>query len=276
MRTITIDYHMHTTLSPDGGNTMKEMCQRAVDIGLLEIALTDHFEIFTPDFQPNKRDPIEKFTLAMFDTYQKQLQECRKVFAGRLVIKAGLELGQSHINPSRARQVLSQMPFDYILGSMHKIDNQDFYWTDYHAVDLVALQKRNLRELYCMVDTADFDCVGHIDLIRRYAVREGYDLSIMHHKKEVQKILARLIEREKGLELNTSGLRQPVGEIIPNLEILQLYRHLGGRIITFGSDAHNVSDLGEGLEEAYTLAKQAGFTRGTRYTNRTPSFYDLP
>lgn len=276
MRKITVDYHMHTTLSADGANTMQQMCERAIEIGLTEIALTDHFELDSSvEYETNRSQP-QRFPHAMFSAYQEQLATCQVLFADRLEIKVGLELGQSHVNPQMVQQILAQMPFDYILGSLHKIDSVGFYWMDYTEMDLEELQQRNLTELYRMVDTGNFDCLGHIDLLRRYAARDGHDLTMLSDEPQTKRILTRLIEREKGLELNTSGLRQPLGEIIPNLDLLRLYRQLGGEIITFGSDAHHVDDLGEGLDEACLLAKQAGFTQGARYTKRKPIFYDLP
>jgi histidinol-phosphatase (PHP family) len=39
-----LDYHVHSTFSPDGEMTMEEACRQAVSLELKEIAVTDHME----------------------------------------------------------------------------------------------------------------------------------------------------------------------------------------------------------------------------------------
>ena len=38
------DYHLHSTISPDGNNTMTEMAEAAVRLGVDELCFTDHVE----------------------------------------------------------------------------------------------------------------------------------------------------------------------------------------------------------------------------------------
>jgi len=61
------------------------------------------------------------------------------------------------------------------------------------------------------------------------------------------------------IEINTSGLRKPSNEIFPSPQILKGLRELGCKFVTIGSDAHTVADLGKGIKEASTLAKNLGF-----------------
>ena len=81
----------------------------------------------------------------------------------------------------------------------------------------------------------------------------------MDYPDELTAVLKRVIERDKGIEINTSGIRQDVGEMLPGLSILNLYKSLGGKILTIGSDAHNPHDVAADLEAGYELLKQAGF-----------------
>lgn len=78
------------------------------------------------------------------------------------------------------------------------------------------------------------------------------------------------MERGVGLEINTSGLRQAPGETYPGLEILRWYKELGGQILTVGSDAHTVEDLGIGVANALDLAREAGFEAITLFEKREP------
>ncbi len=61
------------------------------------------------------------------------------------------------------------------------------------------------------------------------------------------------------VEINTSGLRKPVGEIYPSLPVLKVYaRHKVP--ITFSSDSHDPADVGRDYDKARDLALAAGYS----------------
>lgn len=95
----------------------------------------------------------------------------------------------------------------------------------------------------------------------------------MDYADDLTAVLKRVIERGKGIELNTSGIRQDVGEMLPGLSVLELYKSLGGEMITVGSDAHNPHDVAADLEAGYQLLKQAGFSSVCSFENRKPIFH---
>lgn len=61
----------------------------------------------------------------------------------------------------------------------------------------------------------------------------------------IDEILRLLIEKGKGIEINTGGFKYGLGHPNPCEEILARYRELGGEIITVGADAmpRNMSAL---------------------------------
>jgi histidinol-phosphatase (PHP family) len=69
------------------------------------------------------------------------------------------------------------------------------------------------------------------------------------------------------IEINTSGLRKPVGEIYPSCEILKVYRKYDVPIV-FGSDAHAPDDVGRDFDKAVSLARQAGYQEFVTFENR--------
>jgi len=64
-------------------------------------------------------------------------------------------------------------------------------------------------------------------------------------------------------------------ETMPDLPILELYRELGGSIITVGSDAHTPDRVGYGFEQVRKKLLKAGFTQITVYEKRVPRQIDL-
>ena len=84
-------------------------------------------------------------------------------------------------------------------------------------------------------------------------------VDMSRHAEKLDQVLAALVQAEKALEVNTSGLRQKLGETMPNLPILKRYHALGGRLVTLGSDAHCTEDLGKGIDQGMDLlAPEAG------------------
>lgn len=269
VQTAVADYHMHSNVSPDGHASMEDMCLAALRMGLKEVAVTDHYECYKPKI------PYNPFAGNYIETYFKKLERCRAKFARKLRIRAGIELGQSFIDLKTEQQILKHYSYDYVIGSMHKINNTDLVEVDYPSEDVDAWCKTNLQNLLRMAEESDFDCLGHVDLIKRYAANRGVKVDLYTYREELSQVFERLIKRGKGIEINTSSLRQAAKEAMPSLQILKLYRSLGGKILTFGSDAHRPDDVGKGLDTALCMAKEAGFTEIALFENRQPHFVSI-
>ena len=270
MGKVITDYHMHSQFSADAHTTMEEMCRSAVEHGLKEIVFTDHFEFYDHDFTGYREDE-EVF----FDEYFREIERCRGLFEGKLRILSGVEAGQGQIDPEYAETILGRYPFDYRIGSLHKLHNVDLAETEYYPDSLDSLARYNLQQLYRLAQVGQFDCMGHVDLMKRYTARVGLSINFMDYREELTEIFKIIIQRGKGIEINTSGLRQDVKEAFPSLEIVRLYRECGGEILTIGSDSHYARDVAAGLENAREIALAAGFTQLATFHGRKCSFYSI-
>jgi histidinol phosphatase-like PHP family hydrolase len=54
-------------------------------------------------------------------------------------------------------------------------------------------------------------------------------------------------------------LRKVTKQIIPHLEVLELYASEGGKLISLGSDSHQVSDFDDNYEKTWAILKDNGF-----------------
>ena len=77
------DYHVHTSYSPDSQMLMETACSRAVELGLKEIAITDHIDIDWPD---SAFPALDARTL---DQYFEDLTILQEKFKGCLSVKRG-------------------------------------------------------------------------------------------------------------------------------------------------------------------------------------------
>ena len=77
-----------------------------------------------------------------------------------------------------------------------------------------------------------------------------------------------MIRRGKGIEINTACMGSILEDTMPGMEILRMYKELGGRIITAGSDSHRPERIGYGFDRVYQMLKEAGFDSISIYKNR--------
>ncbi len=262
------DYHVHTTYSTDGHSTMLEVCKSAVKNGLREIAITDHFE-------PTKGN--ESYPQFKANEYRLEIEELRERFKGKLKIKMGVELGQPHLFLDTTREMVNSMEYDYIIGSAHKLpDGMDFSEYNYSRSSMEEACGIYLKQVESLAKVSDFDCVGHVDLVKRYSTNHYKTrVTLMTLKELAEQVFSKLILNGRGIEINTSGLRQSPMETMPGVDVLKLYHELGGEILTMGSDSHHALDVAKGLDIAVENARQAGFRYLTLFNKRKPEFIKI-
>jgi histidinol-phosphatase (PHP family) len=222
------DYHMHTRFSPDSKADMSDMCAAAVAKGVAEIGFTEHYDLH-PDENP--RDWLN------LDRWVEELECCRTEFAGHLIIRAGIEIGEPHLFVPETRQMLARYPFDYALGSLHWVGSGNVFTADYFERTPEEAFGSYFEELERMTQTGEF----HI-----------------------------------ALEINAGTLRRSAAILTPGPPILEWYAEMGGLHLTLGSDAHRAEHVGSGLDTALAAAKTAGLKHLTRFVRGQGQLIPMP
>ena len=266
---IKSDFHLHSSYSGDSDADMEQMIQRAIELGYKDIAFTEHMDL---EFPITESTPEGMFECNV-DSYLYNLLQLRSKYVNDINIRFGIELG---LQPDLVRQnvkVAKEHDFDFVIGSIHVVDGMEVYTdSDFFAgkTDEEAYRRyfeavyENLRAY------SNFDVVGHLDYVVRYGKTIDTDYSYDKYRDILDKILTRILDREKGIELNTSGLSYGLKDFNPNIDILKRYKELGGEIITIGSDAHKVEDMGRNFDKAEEILKTAGFNYYTVFDGRIP------
>lgn len=264
------DYHLHSQFSADSKMTMDELCQASIDLGLDEIAITDHHDI---DYQD---DTIE--FLIDKEKYLEEIEEFQQKYKDQLKIKKGIEMGlQPHIL-QECKQYLAD-DFDFVIGSFHTAEKEDLHNGDFFEVYSQWEAYINyLKTVYKVVREYDgYSVIGHLDIIRRYGDFESQP-DLMENKEAadlIRKILKVIIKNDRGLEVNTSGYHIDGKNPLPSFEILKLYYQLGGKILTIGSDSHNPEDITQKFNYTISRLKEIGFRKLTTFVNMEPKFHKI-
>ena len=109
----------------------------------------------------------------------------------------------------------------------------------------------------------------------RYAARQGVTINTQKYFGRMEKIFKMMAKAGKGLEINATSFYQPLASPLPTVEVLKLFKECGGEVITLGSDAHEMENLGRGLDVAKKLALDAGFTKKALFSQRNVSCTNL-
>ncbi len=272
---ITADYHTHCNFSTDSDSTANSMVLGAIEKGLTHFCLTDHMDLDYPN--TTKEQPLFEFHPK---NYFETLTPLQELYKDKLEFSIGIEFG---LRPNRTDlnnamyQLLAEYPFDFALGSIHLLDNEDPYYESYwngHTSSKNILINYFNHLLHSIQQFDGFDSLGHLDYIIRYIPNfcGTKDYSYKEYKEVIDEILKLLIQKNKALEINTKGLISGLSCFHPKLEILTHYLELGGTLLTIGSDAHNPNAIATEFKQTEELLRSCGIKGYYIYKNHQPHF----
>jgi histidinol-phosphatase (PHP family) len=102
--------------------------------------------------------------------------------------------------------------------------------------------------------STDFEALAHIDFVSRYWPAAAGPFDPADFEEEFRHALTTVAAAGRVLEVNTN--RRPFPEIV------RWWREAGGKVITFGSDAHYPGGVGGGFAQAVAMVEALGFRPG--------------
>lgn len=246
---------------------MIDYVRAAADSGLPEMGFADHLPLFH----------IEDPTLAMshedlpaYIAAVREIQESQP----EIPVRLGIEADYVHEHLDDVAAVLARYEFDYIYGSVHFISGWGFDQSRFKY----EFERRDINQVYeayfgLVMEAARtglFDVMTHLDVVKKYGHRPTRDMTSLYRK-----VGDTLSKSGLAIELNSSGLRKPVAEIYPSLEILKIM-HDYSVPITFGSDAHKPGQVGRDFDRLLLLARDAGYQDYVRFAGRERIPMPLP
>lgn len=237
------DSHMHTKFSADSKMMIEEAIKKAQELNI-GITLTEHMDFEYPGPMSFLFD-VEKY-FAEYNQYRSES------------LLLGIEIGMREDCLTENCKLVEKYPFDYVIGSIHVVDNIDIYLPEFY-------EGRSKQEVYRQYFNGMLKCVtcydgihslGHIDYIARYAKYPDTEIYYNEFKEHIDEILKVVAQKGKALEINTRrlGSKDAVEVLMP---IYQRFYEVGGRFVTIGSDAHRASEIGKGLADAVIMADRA-------------------
>lgn len=279
------DYHVHSEFSDDSVFPVNDVCTLAIERDIDEICFTDHVDFdVRPDWDEYRADPScapivegQPCTNVNYERYFPAIDEARDRFAPELTVKTGMEFGVQSHTIGRFDELFERFAgeWDFTILSIHQVGNQEFWNGTFQEGRTQAEYNMGYyEEMLKVVQAFDhWSVLGHLDLIKRYDQAGPWpDANV---RDIVAEILEQAIRRGKGIELNTSSIRYGLSDLMPSTEILRLYRDLGGRILTIGSDSHKPEHLGAHIPMMRERLRSLGFDEFCTFERMEPVFHEL-
>ncbi len=252
------DLHVHTTFSSDGRSTLEEMVSAARARGMRYLGITEHFD------REYLVQPVMIDGKAIVQTTDGEayFPAARRMQAEYPALLVGAELGyfpHEAVFDAHGETIARYSP-DFTINSVHTVGDCDCWAHEYFAgKDKKRAYGDYLRRVRLSLEAPyPYDIVGHLGYCCRNAPYEDRKMRAEEFP-ELEDILRTIVAKDKILEVNTA--RGGAGEgFLPDEEILSLYYALGGRLVSFASDAHHVSRLCEGREKVVSALKRIGFS----------------
>ncbi|WDH97959.1 histidinol-phosphatase [Paenibacillus urinalis] len=259
------DLHTHHFRCGHADGNIRDYVEAGISAGLAAIGISDH----TPYFGSEEEQPFPKIAMAKAELrhYVQEVLDIKKEYEGKIDVLLGIE---SDFFPEVAQiyhETLSKYPFDYIIGSVHSTGGVSIFnknrWKGLDDQASLQVKEAYYDLIRQSARSGMFQILGHID-----AMKGNYPaFADIPASKAIDETLKVIAEEKIAIEINTSGKTKLCGGWYPADEILER-AHYYGVYVTFGSDAHKPSRVGDEWEEVRTRLIDIGFTEWVYYKQK--------
>jgi histidinol-phosphatase (PHP family) len=262
---LKFDLHTHHFRCGHASGNIRDYIESAISSGLQVIGISDH----TPFFgrEEEQAFPLISMAKSELSSYVQEVLELKKEYSGVIDVLLGIESDYFPIHAELYRKTLAAYPFDYIIGSVHQIDDISIFnanrWKKLNDTQQIAVKKEYYRMVQESARSGMFQILGHID-----AMKGNYPpfSDIITHG-EIDETLRVIAACNIAIEINTSGKTKQSGGWYPSDAILERACYFGVDV-TFGSDAHKPERVGDELLEVSSRLKEIGFKEWVYYKQK--------
>ena len=208
--TIISDYHVHTYLCGHAFGEPIEYLEEAAKKGLKIVGFADHCPV------PVGFDVETRMDISQFNKYIDIISALKDNSYG-IDVLFGMEVDWVPDRMDEVFEFLSNVNYDYLIGSVHHTENLPFDHPSYmHLWDTEEktqlIWDKYIDKIIPMVSSGKFDIIGHLDLPKKFGL---YPKDLTHFLKRTEDLFSAAAKHSTAIELNTAGLRKPIKENIP-------------------------------------------------------------
>ncbi|MBN2616058.1 MAG: histidinol-phosphatase [Bacteroidales bacterium] len=257
---IRYNLHQHSYFS-DGAEAPETYVQKAIELELAAVGFTEHSPLpFETSFSLKEERA---------DEYISETDRLKEEYKNQIAVYRGLEIDFIPGLSENFDHWYNRLKLDYAIGSVHlvKPDRSEELWfidgpkkeiydeglQNLFGNDIQKAVKTYFRQVNQMVESQEFDIVGHVDKIKMHNQNRYFTEEEKWYRDLILETLHLVKEKDLIVEVNTRGMYKKRAEtLFPDGFALQQIATLNIPVL-ISSDAHLPEELDLLFE--YTLGK---------------------
>ncbi len=268
--------HQHSTFS-DGKAGLEAYVKKALDLGFRAMGFSEHSPLpFSTTFSLKEENT---------DAYVRETARLKELYHGQIALYRALEFDFIPGLSDDFDSWRDKLHLDYAIGAVHLVqpENGDGLWfidgpkkeryddglQKYFDNDIKKAVKTYYYQINRMVETQQFEIVGHLDKIKMHNAGRYFSEDEKWYRRLVSETLELIKEKELVVEVNTRGLyRKRSDRLFPDDETLRQIKDFQIPVV-ISSDAHHPDELNTFMDYAekrlveYGIKSVVFFREGT-------------
>jgi len=261
------DYHVHLETGPYTIEWMEKYIEVTKQRGVTDLGFAEHGYRFKQSKEILYNPWVGERQTEDVIEYVHLLQNAKEKGFN---VKLGIELDFIPGKEKEIEKFLKPYPWDYVIGSVHWIDDWGFDLTEmrgkWNQPSILKVYEDYFWRVEKLLESGQFDILGHIDVIKVFGHRPNEE-----DQEKLMKIYDHLIPiiKKSGLtvEMSTAGLRKPVGELYPTPALMERLTEANIPMM-INSDAHKPDHVGEDYDKGIDYLRSYGVNEISIFNQR--------
>ncbi|MBM7660523.1 histidinol-phosphatase (PHP family) [Bacillus mesophilus] len=262
------DGHIHTPFCPHGTkDSFEHYIEKAIGLGFKEISFTEHAPL---PINFNDPTPLKDSSMRLehLDSYFETITQLKERYSNQIKINRGLEVDYIEGYEDEIRSFLLKygpLIDDSILSVHFLKKDTSYYCMDYSpdafgemitifgSVEHIykSYYETVLKSIHSDLGLFKPKRIGHLTLAHKFQKKFPVQHSF---EQEIREILVNMKEKQLQLDYNGAGINKPLcKEPYPPHWVIKEAITLSIPLV-YGSDAHQVKDLHQGIDYLYPHA----------------------
>jgi histidinol-phosphatase (PHP family) len=257
---VVVDYHVHTPFCGHAHGKMVEYVEAAIFSGLTEIGFSDHLGRYYLGKMQRKRYWDWGMSERDLARYFNEVMDLKALFAGRIVVRFGLEVDYIEGAEHLIEAIVANYPFDYLIGSIHCIPALGWlHLSQYAKSDPEKIYQWYFSAAQAAIQSGLFQSLAHVDFVWRYIIwPEARRLELAEY---INNVVSESKKSSTDIEINANGYIWSRANYAKDFDPFNLFLDLVSKHkarITLGSDAHAPQMVAKSFPEIVKLLKSKG------------------
>ena len=265
--------HTHSIFS-DGKSTPEEVVLEAINQGLKVLGFSDHSPVPFENSFAIKNDNVQN--------YISTIKSLKEKYKEQIDIYCSMEMDFIPGIVKDFKKTKEELGLDYMIGSVHLVgDDVDRLWFidgskvetydeglfNYYNGDIKKGVKTFFYQYNEMIETEEFDIVGHFDKIKMHNRDRYFTENDKWYRDLVMETLTLIKEKSLIVEVNTRGIyKKRSTDFYPATWLLPIMREMNVPVV-ISSDSHKTEELTLCFKEAEDALRTVGYKETMCFRN---------